>query len=260
MKVAIITLCSEGLTIAEAIAGQLINSTIFVHQDVFNSKSHPQFSRVVALTSEIFNNFSGLIYIMPTGVVVRAIGPMIEHKLKDPAIIAIDVGGRWAISLLSGHEGGANKLTHNICNIINSEPIVSTTTEAVKSIIAGIGCRRGVSSTQVKDALNMALAKVNISLSEVRMLASVDLKSDELGLLEVADQLKIPIRFVNSDEIRESSRKFAHHDFVKSKVNLPAVAEPTALIAGRRTKLILKRQKLNGVTVALAQENFMWSD
>jgi len=260
MKYAVITLCKEGLIIAEKIATKLANCDLFVHSDVSCGKNFRQFDRVIALTSEIFTAYNGIIYIMPTGVVVRAIGPMIQHKLKDPAVVAVDVGGRWAISLLSGHEGGANILTHNVSNIINAEPIISTTTEAVKSIIVGIGCRRGITQQQILDAIKLALEKANITINEVRMIASVDIKADEKGLLSAAKKLQLPIRFISSDEIRESGRNFTHHEFVKSKVNLPAVAEPTALLAGRRTKLILNRQKLNGVTVALAQENFMWSE
>jgi len=259
MRYAVITLCEEGLVIAREIAAKLDGCDLFVHSDVNCGEDIAQFDRVIALTSEIFTDYNGLIYIMPTGVVTRAIAPMVEHKLKDPAVVAIDVGGRWGISLLSGHEGGANILTHNVCNVINAEPIISTTTEAVKPIIAGIGCRRGVTQQQVADALEMALEKANITLDQVRMIASVDLKADEQGLLDAAEQFELPIRFISSDEIRQSCREFDHHEFVKSKVNLPAVAEPAALLAGRRTKLILERQKLDGVTVALAEESFMWA-
>jgi cobalt-precorrin 5A hydrolase len=47
---------------------------------------------------------------------------------------------------------------------------------------------------------------------------------------------------------------------VEKKVKLPAVAEPAALLAGRRTKLILPKITRNGVTVAVAQESFLWSE
>ena len=52
----------------------------------------------------------GLVYVVPVGVAVRAIAPLIRHKTTDPAVVAVNVGGRWAVSLLSGHEGGANQL------------------------------------------------------------------------------------------------------------------------------------------------------
>ena len=85
------------------------------------------------LTEQIFASYTGLVYIAPTGVVVRAIAPLLRHKTTDPAVVVVDVGGRWAVSLLSGHEGGANELAVTVANILGAEPVVSTTTEAVKT-------------------------------------------------------------------------------------------------------------------------------
>ena len=58
-----------------------------------------------------------------------------------------------------------------------------------------------------------------------------------------------------SGKIRGFTGNFEHSDFVHQKVNLPAVAEPAALMAGRRTRLVLKKRTFNGVTVAVAREN-----
>jgi cobalt-precorrin 5A hydrolase len=42
-------------------------------------------------------------------------------------------------------------------------------------------------------------------------------------------------------------------------VNLPAVAEPAALLAGKRTRFICRKKTYNGITIALAREGFSWS-
>jgi len=89
----------------------------------------------------------------------------------------------------------------------------------------------------------------------VRLLSSASIKADEEGLLAAARELKVPLRFIAADEIRESVREFDHSPFVKEKVNLPAVAEPCALLAGRRTRLVLPKRSYDGVTIALAEEN-----
>ncbi len=47
-------------------------------------------------------------------------------------MVVVDVGARWAISLLSGHEGGANDLAVAVGNILAAEPVISTTSEALK--------------------------------------------------------------------------------------------------------------------------------
>ncbi len=165
------------------------------------------------------------------------------------------MGGRWAVSLLSGHEGGANELAMAVANILDAEPVISTTTEAVKNLIVGVGCRRGAEAGAIGAAIREALALANCDLAQVRLLASAEIKADEPGLLEAARQLGLPLRLVGAEEIRNSIRTFGHSDFVQEKVDLPAVAEPAALLAGRRTQLLLPKQRLHGVTVAIARES-----
>ena len=118
----------------------------------------------------------------------------------------------------------------------------------------GVGCRRGVEARCIVAAIRKSLARAKVGIEQVRLIASADVKRDEAGLREAARQLGRPIRFIDSDSIRRSTREFARSSFVQSKVNLPAVAEPAALLAGRRTRLLLPRQTFQGVTVALAAE------
>jgi cobalt-precorrin 5A hydrolase len=233
---------------------------VFVHSDVTSDPSVRTFDRVIALTDRIFTSYQGLIYIMPTGVVVRAIVPKAQSKLTDPAVVAIDVAGRFAISLLSGHEGRANELALTAANILDAEPVISTTTEAEKIFIIGLGCRKGAKSSDIIEAIKQGVHDANIDLDQVRLLASADIKSNEAGLIEASQKLNIPIRFVSSDQIRNIRRDFKCSQFVQEKVNLPAVAEPAALLAGIRTRIILPRIVCNQVTVAIAKESCLWSE
>ncbi len=156
MSTAVITFSPEGLKVMQQIAtGMEVDQ--FLHQDISAPAGVNSFERVYALTEEIFNRYSGLVYIAPCGVVVRAIAPLIRHKLKDPAVICLDVGARHAVSLLSGHEGGANDLTVAVANLTGAEPVISTTTEAVKDLIIGIGCRKGKSADEISSAITSAL-------------------------------------------------------------------------------------------------------
>ena len=163
------------------------------------------------------------------------------------------------VSLLSGHEGGANALAVRIANLIGAEPVITTTTEALKSVIVGVGCRRGARADRIVSAIRSALDEAGVSLDEVRFIASADIKADEAGLLEAAEALDVPIRFIAGEEIRASLRDFARSAFVEKKVNLPAVAEPAALLAGRRTQFICRKKTYQGITVALSRELFSWS-
>jgi len=219
-----------------------------------------RFTKIAELTASLFPVCRGLVYAAPCGVVVRALAPLIKSKFEDPAVVVLDAGGRWAASLLSGHEGGANNLAIRIANLTGAEPVITTTTEALKSVIVGIGCRRGTPAERIVEAVRETLAEAGIALEEVRLLASADVKADEAGLLEAAVTFGVPIRFIPAEEIRASLREFSHSDFVAKKVNLPAVAEPAALLAGRRTRFICRKKTYNGITIALAREGFSWSE
>lgn len=263
MKIALVTLSEEGARVSERLAAGLGNTRIFLQENVADAAGvagAERFDSVIGLTVEIFHQYDGIVYIAPCGVAVRAIAKHLRNKHGDPAVVVVDAGERFAISLLSGHEGGANDLALRVANILGAEPVITTTAEALKRLIIGIGCRRGVEADAVTDAVHEALRLIGGDLSQVRLLASADIKNDESGLIEAACRLGVPIRFIPSEAIRSSAMPFGRSDFVEEKVNLPAVAEPAALLAGRRTKLILPRTVLFGVTVAVAREDYSWSE
>ena len=260
MKTAVISLSDEGARIAVSLKDGLGDADIFLHEKVADAFAGRRFKSIITLTGQIFNRYDGLVYIAPCGVVVRAVAKKIMHKATDPGVVVVDAGGRFAVRLLGGHEGGANDLANAVSNIIGGEPLITTTTEALKSVIVGIGCRKGVKAPAIIEAVDAALRKAGVGRDEVRLLASADIKKNEEGLLAAAQLLGIPLRFIRSEEIRSSTRKFARSAFVEKKVNLPAVAEPAAILAGRRTRLILPKMTSGPVTVALARESFSWSE
>jgi cobalt-precorrin 5A hydrolase len=254
MTTALITLSSEGLRLLAPLTSLLPEARLFVHESVREAPAAEHFAKIADLTASLFPVCRNLVFAAPCGIVVRALAPLVKSKFEDPAVVVLDVGGRWAISLLSGHEGGANDLAIRVANCTGAEPVVTTTTEALKSVIVGIGCRRGTPSERIVAAIRGALAETGVSLEEVRVLASAEVKADEPGLLAAAETLAIPIRFIAAEEIRVCLRDFSHSDFVQEKVGLPAVAEPAALLAGRRTRLICRKKTYNEITIALARE------
>ena len=78
---------------------------------------------------EIFKNYEALIFISAVAVAVRGIAPYLAGKDEDPAVVAVDEGGRFAISLLSGHLGGANELTGKVARVLGALEVVTTATD-----------------------------------------------------------------------------------------------------------------------------------
>ena len=259
MKIALITLSTEGTILVQRLAMELTDAHIYLHEKIKPLPGTQSFGSIMELTAEIFPRYEGLLYIAPCGVVVRAIAPHVRSKHTDPAVVVADAGGRFAVSLMGGHEGGANELALKTANILGGEPVITTTTEALKPLIVGVGCRRGISAARIVAAVKEALAEAGAQLEQVRFLASADIKAGEAGLIMAAQELKVPLRFIGSGEIRLSARSFTPSPLAALKINLPAVAEPAALLAGRRTRLILPRRTYNGITVAIARESFLWS-
>jgi cobalt-precorrin 5A hydrolase len=84
------------------------------------------FSEAVA---GLFENYRLLIFITATAVAVRAIAPCLKSKAKDPAVVVIDEQAKFAISLLSGHLGGANEETEKIARCLGAQPVITTATD-----------------------------------------------------------------------------------------------------------------------------------
>jgi cobalt-precorrin 5A hydrolase len=257
--IALISLSAAGAQIAAELAAALPAPRLYVHDSVDLPIPAERFSRTFDLVAQIFGTADALVFIAPCGVAVRAIAPHIRHKRSDPAVVVVDVGARHAVGLLGGHEGGANDLALTIGNLLDAEPVISTTSEAAKDILVGIGCRRGTPAAFIVQAVQTALASEAIALERVRYLATADVKRNEPGVLQAARELGLCLRIISSWRIRAAGAQFTHSEFVKTKVDLPAVAEPAALLAGWRTSLIRPKTIINSITVAIAQENFSLS-
>ncbi|MDO4260792.1 MAG: cobalt-precorrin 5A hydrolase [Eubacteriales bacterium] len=80
-------------------------------------------------TKEHFASEDALIFIGAAGIAVRSIAPYIRSKKTDPAVVVTDERGEHAISLLSGHIGGANALTLLTAEILGARPVVTTATD-----------------------------------------------------------------------------------------------------------------------------------
>lgn len=124
MRIAAISLNKRGDIIAENIAKGI---TV----DLFSKTKIKEFN-INNITKEVMDKYEAVIFLSSTGIAVRSIAPYIKSKDKDPAVIVIDVLGKYVISLLSGHLGGANALSLKLSEIIGALPVITTATDILK--------------------------------------------------------------------------------------------------------------------------------
>ncbi|MEK7394958.1 MAG: cobalamin biosynthesis protein [Fibrobacterota bacterium] len=252
---AVVCLTPQARDAARFLAKHL-DAGLHVHELVEGCPEAEVFPRLAECLRELWVSSRGIVVFAPTGAVVRSVAPLLDHKTRDPGVVVVDALARWAIPLVGGHEGGANRLSEQVANILGGEPIVTTATEAVRDLIVGIGCRKGVSASLILEAVDAALACQNLSFRRVRLFATASPKREEPGLLEGAALRDVPLVVVHDLEIR--SRRRVKRTAASRRVGLPAVSHPAALAAGRRTSCLLKRFQLGPVLVSIAQERCGW--
>ncbi|MBR2214136.1 MAG: cobalamin biosynthesis protein [Selenomonadaceae bacterium] len=121
-------------------------------------------------------------------------------------------------------------------------------------LIAGVGCRRGVSQGEVMMALHTACHALGQNIDAIYSIASVTIKEDEVGLKAAADCLGVRRDFFSPQELSEiiQKHKLKESPMVKEKIGVGNVAEAAALAAAQEGELALKKKiYCEKVTVAL---------
>jgi cobalt-precorrin 5A hydrolase len=209
---------------------------------------------LVECVGRLWSDHAAIIGVMASGIMVRAIAPHVVSKYADPAVVVVDDAGRFAISLLAGHEGGANGLAEQVAAETWGQPVVTTGSEAQRRIVIGVGARKGVSEAQVLAAVDEALSAAGRDRGDVRAVATIDLKRDEEGILAAAAELGVPVHIIDRERIRLLQSVLREPGFVEEITGVAAVCEPAAMLTGVQTELLAPRTVREGVTVALARD------
>jgi cobalt-precorrin 5A hydrolase len=194
------------------------------------------------------------ILVMATGIAVRYLQGLPKDKTIDPAIVVLDEGCRFAISLLSGHEGGANSLAYRVANLTAAVPVITTATETLKPLVMGIGCRKGITREKIDTAIHGALSKISRGRNELREVATIDLKAQEPGLLEWCEENELFLRTIPQALIEQRPWVTNASSWVRENIGVDGVCEPCALLATFRGRLVLPKTSLDGVAIAIAEE------
>lgn len=204
------------------------------------------------LFRQTFRKYRQWLLIMPAGMAVRFLNGLTGDKTTDPGVVVLDEGCHHVISLLGGHEGGANKLAYRIANLIGANPVITTASESLKPLTLGIGCRQGVSAQQVEACVLKALQ--NRSLAEVRQVATIDLKARESGLLSFCEKHDLPLRILATSDIAQRAWTKNASAWVQKHIGIAGVCEPCALMASIKGVLIRPKTTLDGVAVAVVED------
>ncbi|MFO7785847.1 MAG: precorrin-4 C(11)-methyltransferase [Thermodesulfobacteriota bacterium] len=87
------------------------------------------FRALLETVAQTFDRYESHVFVAAAGIVVRAVAPLIRSKDLDPAVVVLDSEGRFAVSLLSGHMGGANRLALEVARLTGGEPVITTATD-----------------------------------------------------------------------------------------------------------------------------------
>lgn len=159
-----------------------INTEIYVYSDDF---------RLSEVSRKAFENSDKIVFISSTGIAVRAIGNLIKSKDKDPGVVVVDLAGKYAISLLSGHLGGGNELAHEISRLLDCEPIITTATDNM--------------NIAAPDILAKKYGLVIDDLKSAKYIASLLVDGKEVGIKDDYNTVDITKGYKSLDRLQEDS-------------------------------------------------------
>jgi cobalt-precorrin 5A hydrolase len=338
-SLAVYAVTEKGLRLGRCLAARC-GADLFAPNRLAEAADVTGYASLADLTAETFGRYPAHVFVCACGIAVRAIAPHVRDKRLDPAVVCVDDAGRFAISLLSGHLGGANALARNVAAAIGAVPVVTTATDAVgapaiemlardlslplenavatrrvnaalaagdpvavfdplgvftvadpaaarcfewvaepgptgpdrpvvvvdwrlgpetpdrlylrpRVLIAGVGCRRGTPAADILDLLEQICRDRGVAVKSVGLLASIEAKRDEPGLLEAAATLDADLRFYSAGELAGVSAPNPSATVAKH-MGVGSVCEAAAILASGGGKLLVPKTRTAFSTVALA--------
>ena len=124
------------------------------------------------------------------------------------------------------------------------------------TLVAGIGCNRNTPMEEIKALLSETLKKYQLAGTSLNRIATIDLKADEPGLVDLARSLNVPIDFFSREELSQVEDIQTPSAMVEKHVGVRSVCEAAAILASQMGTLIVPKQTNPNVTVAIARKAF----
>jgi cobalt-precorrin 5A hydrolase len=175
-NIAVYGLTRTGARLASRVA-ETLGGDLHLPEGLAEDFSARPFSTIAAAVRENFEAYSAHVFVAAAGIVVRSIAPLLRGKDRDPGVVVLDQAGEFAVSLLSGHLGGANRLARRIAELFNAVPVVTTATDTADILAVDVLAME----TDMAIANLRAARAVNAALLESKPIQVYD-PEDRLGL------------------------------------------------------------------------------
>lgn len=271
MKIAVICFSAKGAALGEKVirafsgygnemAGYIAKKYAEPVNALSISPAFAPFASVYELVSRLFDSVDAFIFFSACGIAVRAVAPKIKSKLTDPAVVVCDEHGRFSVSLLSGHEGGANWLAEQVSAALQNTSVITTASGysdetkddgKPRNLALGVGFRGGVPSGDINRAVHTLLRFAKINPRRVSAMGTIDIKRGDEALARFAEDFGVPVNFYSAGELAAVPGEFSHSGFVYNAVGVGNVCERAAALCGGSGRLILRKASMKGVTIAV---------
>jgi cobalt-precorrin 5A hydrolase len=266
-KIAVVAVSERGAKLAALLSGLLPEAEAFVLEKYAEGGQTP-FTNTGTLAASLWGTHKGIVFLCASGIAVRAIAPLVASKYSDPAVVVCGDTGAFSISLLSGHEGGANVLAEQTADCINSirldgaplgsVPGITPASEASPAVLprtlfAGIGCKRGTAAAAIISFVQKVFSAQNISPLRIRAICTIDIKRGEAGLEEAAEALGAPLLFFSAQELNAAAGDFSPSEYVLKVTGTDNVCERAAAAGSAGGRLIVPKTASAGITLAVCR-------
>jgi cobalt-precorrin 5A hydrolase len=229
------------ITTASDVTGKLSVDEIAktLHLTIQNPES------LVAVNAAIVNGDRLIVVLTGDVKVPTNVISCFEIKKAENGVQALEIVNNYDAGVIITHE------PLSIDKFVKPFTILKT-----KYIVVGLGARKESTADSIIVAVDTALERVHVPLARVNRFATVDIKRNSKAMVEAAERLGAPLEFLSVDALRSLNHQDLSPDskMVQEKIGVGGVCERAALlIAGKNSKLLLKKVKLNGVTVAIAE-------
>jgi precorrin-4 C11-methyltransferase len=132
--VALIAVTRRGLEHARRLRRRLGFGEVHRPANLGDSAGSWEYPFAGALSEQVpplFARCDQLVFFLAAGAVTRLIAPCLVSKTSDPGVLAVDEAGHFVISLLSGHQGGANAFARTIAGCLGATPVITTASDVL---------------------------------------------------------------------------------------------------------------------------------